>query len=88
MFSYTRRKAGNKTLYSFSITVTTAHFNLFVSFRFKNKRVFPTHFLLFLSEILSAFLPEMILVIRAEGMVKLSLVFTALGHIEVDGSTF
>jgi hypothetical protein len=41
-------------------------------------------FPLFLHESFSAFLPEMILMIREEGVVK-SFVFTAVGHIAVDG---
>ena len=62
-------------------------FHLICSVLFeKNTRVFDT-FPLFLSESFSAFLPEMILVIRDEGVVKLSLVFTAWRHIAVDDST-
>ena len=84
---YARRKASNKTGCSFSLSIPIAHFISFVPFSLKNTREFSTHFLLFLSESFSAFLTEMILVIREEGVVKLSLVFTALGHIAVDDST-
>jgi len=63
-------------------------FHLICSVLFeKYTRVFDT-FPLFLPDSFSAFLPVMIFVIREEGVLKLSFVFTALGHIAVDGSTF